>query len=124
MKEKHIVASIEARMTSSRLPGKVLMDSIDGISMLEFMISRVKKSKLINKIIVATTINLSDQPIVDLCKKLKISYFRGSEEDVLSRVLNAHKKFKSDIIVELTGDCPLIDPIIIDKIILTYLNNQ
>lgn len=124
MKENHIVASIEARMTSSRLPGKVLMDSIEGISMLEFMINRVRKSKLINKIIVATTTNTNDEPIVDLCRKLKINYFRGSEEDVLLRVLNAHKKFNSDIIVELTGDCPLIDPLIIDKIISIYLNNQ
>ena len=124
MKSRKIVATIEARMTSSRLPGKVLMDALNGTSMLEFMINRVKKSKLIDKVIIATTVNKTDQPIIDLCNKLKIDYYRGSEDDVLLRVLNAHKKFKSDIIVELTGDCPLIDPIIIDEIITIYIEND
>lgn len=125
MKNKKIIASIEARMTSSRLPGKVLMNALDnGTSMLEFMINRVRKSKLIDKIVVATTINETDQPIVDLCNKLKIDYYRGSEDDVLLRVLNAHKKFNSDIIVELTGDCPLVDSKIIDQIISIYKENE
>ena len=125
MKNKKITASIEARMTSSRLPGKVLMNALDdGTSMLEFMIKRVKKSKLIDKIIIATTKNKTDQPIIDLCEKLKVDYYRGSEEDVLLRVLEAHKKFDSDIIVELTGDCPLIDSIIMDEIISIYLEND
>ena len=124
MKKKKIVASIEARMTSSRLPGKVLMEAIDGVSMLEFMVSRLKKSKLIDEIIIATTINETDNGIVDLCNKLKIKYFRGSEPDVLLRVLEAHKSTKSDIIVELTGDCPLIDPKIVDKIITKYLDSD
>ena len=92
MKNKYVIATIEARMTSSRLPGKVLMEANKGISMLEFMINRVKKSKLIDKIVVATTINETCQPIVNLCNKLKIDYYRGSEDDVLLRVLNAHKK--------------------------------
>ena len=125
MKNKKIIASIEARMTSSRLPGKVLMNALDdGTSMLEFMIKRVKKSNLIDKIIIATTENKTDQPIIDLCEKLKVDYYRGSEEDVLIRVLEAHKKFESDIIVELTGDCPLIDSIIMDEIISIYLEND
>ena len=123
-KKRKIVASIEARMTSSRLPGKVLMEAINGVSMLEFMVSRLKKSKLIDEIIVATTINEADNGIVDLCNKLKIKYFRGSEPDVLMRVLEAHKSVKSDLIVELTGDCPLIDPIVVDKIITKYLNSD
>ena len=118
------MASIEARMTSSRLPGKVLMESLPGVSMLEYMINRVKKSNNIDDIIVATTINKEDDPIVELCKKLKVKFFRGSEDDVLLRVLNAHEHFKSDIIVELTGDCPLIDYELIDKIIDVYNNNN
>ena len=118
------MASIEARMTSSRLPGKVLMESLPGVSMLEYMINRVKKSNNIDDIIIATTINKEDDPIVELCKKLKVKFFRGSEDDVLLRVLNAHKHFKSDIIVELTGDCPLIDYKLIDKIINVYNNNN
>lgn len=122
--KKKIMASIEARMTSSRLPGKVLMESLPGVSMLEYMINRVKKSNNIDDIIVATTINKEDDPIVELCKKLKVKYFRGSEDDVLLRVLKAHEHFKSDIIVELTGDCPLIDYVLIDKIINVYNSNN
>lgn len=123
MKNK-ILASIEARMTSSRLPGKVLMESLPNVSMLEYMIKRVKKSKLIDDVVVATTNNKEDDPIVDLCKKKNINYFRGSEEDVLLRVLETHKYFKSDIIVELTGDCPLIDFNLIDEIIKIYIQNN
>jgi spore coat polysaccharide biosynthesis protein SpsF len=124
MKSKKIVASIEARMTSSRLPGKVLMKAVDNISMLQFMIERIKQSKYINEIIVATTINGTDNSIIELCKKINIKYYRGSEEDVLLRVLEAHQSVNSDIVVELTGDCPLIDPDIIDLAISTYLNNN
>jgi len=124
MSGNKIVASIEARMKSSRLPGKVLMQAINGMSMLEFMIHRVKKSQLIDQIIVATTINSKDDPILKVCKKLSINYYRGSEDDVLLRVLNAHKSVNSKIIVELTGDCPLIDPKMIDQTIDIYLNNN
>lgn len=121
---KKIVATIEARMTSSRLPGKVLMPAFENISMLEFMINRVKQSKYIDQVIVATTTNSTDDPIVELCDKLGLSYFRGSEPDVLLRVLEAHKQYESDVIVELTGDCPLIDPEITDQVIETYLNKN
>jgi len=123
-KKPKIVASIEARMTSSRLPGKVLMAAYNDVSMLEYMINRVKKSELIDEIIIATTINNTDDPIIYLCKKLNIKYFRGSENDVLERVLNAHISVESDIIVELTGDCPIIDPVVIDKVISKYLDND
>jgi len=118
------VASIEARMTSKRLPGKVLMESIDEIPMLEFMIKRVLNSNKIDQIVVATTTNKSDDPIIQLCQKLNIDFFRGSEEDVLKRVFETHKHFNSDIVVELTGDCPLIDPKIIDSCINFYINNK
>lgn len=124
LESKKIIASIEARMTSSRLPGKVLLEAIDGISMLEFMIQRVKNSTLIDDIVVATTINKEDDPIVKLCNKLNIKSYRGSENDVLSRVLEAHTENNSDIIVELTGDCPLIDYNIIDQVIQVYLDNN
>lgn len=122
--KKKILASIEARMTSSRLPGKVLMESLPNVSMLEYMINRVKKSKLIDDVVIATTDNKEDNPIVELCKKINIKYFRGSEDDVLLRVLKTHKYFKSDIIVELTGDCPLIDFKLMDKIIKIYIQNN
>ena len=123
-KKQKVVASIEARMTSSRLPGKVLMPAVGEISMLQFMIERIRLAKNIDEILVATTINDTDKPIVDLCEKIGIRYFRGSEEDVLQRVLDAHKSVDSDIIVELTGDCQLIDPTMIDESIDFYQNNN
>ena len=116
---KKVVATIEARMTSTRLPGKVLLE-IGGKPALEFMIDRVKQSRLVDDIVVATTVNSSDQPIIDLCNKMGCKYFRGSEEDVLLRVLEAAKSVDADIIMELTGDCPFIDPDIIDKVIELY----
>lgn len=118
-----INASIEARMTSSRLPGKVLMP-IGEKPALEIMIERVKKASTIDNIIVATTINKEDDPVVELCKKLGVNYFRGSEENVLERVLQAHKTNGSDLIVELTGDCPIIDPKLIDETVECFKNNN
>jgi len=117
------VASIEARMTSSRLPGKVLM-SADGKPLLQHMVERIRKAKLVDDIVVATTVNATDFPIVELCQQLGIKVFRGSEEDVLQRVLDAQASLNSDVIVELTGDCPLIDPEVIDQIIREYLNSD
>jgi len=119
-----ITASIEARMTSSRLPGKVMMPSINKISMLEFMINRIRMATLVDEIIVATTTNPDDDIICNLCENLEIKFYRGSENDVLARVLHAHNFVKSDIIVELTGDCPLIDPEIINCSIEEYFKNN
>ena len=115
--------SIEARMTSTRLPGKT-MKLINGKPALEIMVNRVKKAKLVNKIIIATTTNFQDDVIVDWCKKNNINYFRGSENNVYDRVLKAHRAFKSDIIVELTGDCILITAELIDYAIQLYLDNE
>ena len=119
----NINISIEARMTSTRLPGKVMMP-INGKINLAIMIDRLKKSKLINNIIVATTTNKEDDEIVSWCKQNNISYFRGSENNVYDRVLKAHQEFNSDIIIELTGDCPLLDSSTIDKILQIFLNNN
>lgn len=121
-KEK-IVATIEARMTSSRLPGKVLLP-LSGKPALERMIERLKRSKYVDEIVVATTINSADEPIIELAKKLKVEYWRGSEYDVLTRVLEAAESVKADIIVELTGDCPLIDPTLVDKVIEEFFTRE
>ena len=118
-----IVACIEARYSSTRLPGKMLID-IEGEPLLSRVINRIKKSKKIHEIIIATSINSADQKIVNFSKKKKINYFRGSEENVLDRVLKANQFFNSDIVVEVCGDCPLIDPKIIDNAIEVFLNNQ
>ncbi|MFC1631085.1 cytidylyltransferase domain-containing protein [Candidatus Omnitrophota bacterium] len=118
-----IIASIASRMSSTRLPGKVLMQ-IKGKPVLELMLERLRRSRLIDGIIVATTLNQADQAIVELCQKLKVNYYRGSEEDVLQRILEAQQSAESDLVVELTGDCPLIDPELIDQCIEFYLNHD
>ena len=108
-------------MTSSRLPGKVLMQAV-GKSMLEHMIERIKQARMLDGIVVATTTNKTDDPIVELADSLGVGYFRGSEADVLERVLGAARAHDIDIIVETTGDCPLIDPSLIDLCVKGYLN--
>lgn len=123
-KEGKIIATIECRMTSSRLPGKVLLEAIDGKSVLEIMVERVKRVPQIKETVLATTVNKADDDIESLAKRLNIGCFRGSEDDVLSRVLGAAEKFNAGIIVELTGDCPLIDPEIISQVIDCYLYNE
>lgn len=115
--------SIEARMTSTRLPGKVLK-IINGKPALEIMVNRVKESKLADNIIIATTINKQDDQIIRWCELNNLSYFRGSENNVYDRVVKAHQKFKTDIIVELTGDCILISAELIDHAINIYLKND
>ena len=115
--------SIEARMTSSRLPGKTLK-LINGKPSLEIMLDRLKKVKLVDNIIVSTTINQEDDSIVDLCKKKNIKYFRGSENNVYDRVLKTHQQFSTDIVVELTGDCILLDSELVDMAVQRYLDNK
>ena len=110
-------------MGSTRLPGKVLM-KIEGKPLLEIMLKRVKKSKLIDKIIIATSDQYKDDKIVDYCKVRKYNFFRGSENDVLLRYFDCAKKYNGDVIVRLTADCPLIDPGIIDKVIKLYFDSN
>ena len=109
-----IVAIIQARMGSTRLPGKVLK-RVNGIPMIQYQVERVEKSKLIDKVIIATSRSQKDDQIVSFCQLNNISFYRGSENDVLSRYYCAAKEYKADTIVRLTADCPLIDPIVIDN---------
>jgi spore coat polysaccharide biosynthesis protein SpsF len=117
---RRIFATIEARMTSTRLPGKVLCEAV-GKPMLELMIERVRRVPVLDGIVVATTENVEDAPIVALARRLGVGWYRGSENDVLSRVLEAAGSHNVDVIVELTGDCPLIDPDVIAETIEAYL---
>ena len=113
---------IQARMGSSRLPGKTLID-ICGKTTLQRVIERVRAS-CVDDVIVATTTNEIDNPIISLCEKLGCNYFRGSEEDVLDRVLNAARQYNVDIICEITADCPLIDWNHIDTLINMHLSSD
>jgi len=107
---------IQARMTSTRLPGKVMMD-LAGRPMLAQQIARLKRCREVRDIVIATTVNDADNPVVELAKSEGIRCFRGDEQDVLSRFLGAARQEEADLIVRLTADCPLIDPGLIDQII-------
>jgi len=122
-KKPKVVAIIQARMGSTRLPGKV-MKKILGRTVLELVVERVKKAAKIDEIVIATTTGKNDDKIEDLCRKLNLNVFRGSEEDVLRRYYESAKEYKADVIVRITSDCPLIDPDIIDKIIDFYFEKQ
>lgn len=120
--KKRIIATIECRMTSSRLPGKVMLSSC-GRPMLAHLIERLQRVAQLDGIVLATTVNATDDCIVALAKELGVSCFRGSEEDVLQRVLLAAQQEEADLIVEITGDCPLLDPEVTSQTIDLYLNN-
>lgn len=115
-----VAAIIQARMTSSRLPGKVLMD-LGGRSVLEQMLLRVGRSKRLDEVVVATTVNATDDPIVDLCDRMQISFYRGDEKDVLGRFLGAAHDAEADTLVRLTGDCPMHDATVIDLCVDQFL---
>lgn len=117
-----INATIEVRMTSSRLPGKPMMLAA-GIPMLEILIKRLSQSRFLDKIIVATTTNKQDDAIIDFCVANNYPFFRGSEHNVLERVYHAAKEFDTDTLVQITGDCPLIDYRIVDELIELFNNN-
>lgn len=118
-----VVAIIQARMGSSRLPGKVLKE-VNQKPLLEYELKRLKKSKEIDQLVIATTNNSRDEPIIDYCKSNNISFFRGSENDVLSRYYEASVAYKADIIVRLTSDCPIIDFRVVDKIVNNFKQND
>lgn len=118
-----IGAIVQVRMGSTRLSGKA-MKSIEGQPMLWHIVQRLRKSKLIDEIIIATTNKKTDQVIIDLAQQLRLNTYAGSEEDVLDRYYQAAKKYKIDIVVRITSDCPLIDPQIVDRVIATYLMHK
>ena len=113
------IAIIQARMRSMRLPGKVLLPIL-GRPMLALMIERVERVPSIDRIVVATTTDPSCDPIERLADELEAGCFRGSEDDVLDRVLRAARWAGAELIVEVTGDCPLIDPATIARVIETF----
>ncbi len=115
-----ILAILQARMSSTRLPEKVLKPIL-GQPMLMRQLERVQRSQKIDKVIVATSMDKSDDPIAKLCQSLAITCFRGDLNDVLDRYYQAAKLYPADHIVRLTGDCPLSDPTIIDVVIMQHL---
>lgn len=118
-----ITAIIQARMGSTRLPGKVLK-TVLGKPLLLTLIERLQKAKTLSNIVVATTTKEEDNPIETLCRDAGVPCFRGDSEDVLSRYIHAMRFFGVDIGVRITGDCPLIDPDIVDKAVLLFLESS
>lgn len=119
----HIVAIIQARMGSTRLPGKVMRE-IMGKPLLWHLVNRLKESRLIDKIVIATTDKAKDKPILKLAQELDIDSFTGSEDDVLDRYYQAAKEYNAEVVVRITADCPLIDPELVDKVVAYYLENK
>lgn len=118
-----VVAIVEARMGSSRLPGKVLKD-VNGTPALERLIARLNLCKNVDDVVVATTTSEKDDDLVAWAKRNSINCFRGSEDDVLKRVADASKEYEADLIVEITGDCILTDYSLIDQAVKTFLANS
>jgi len=118
-----VVAIIEARMKSTRLPGKNLRPIL-GKPMLEMLVERLQHAKTLDGIVVATTTDPSDDAIEATCTRIGVDCYRGSMDDVLDRVLRAAQAFGAEIIVEITGDCPLTDPVIVDQVVKFFLENK
>ena len=117
------ITIIQARTGSSRLPKKVLK-KFKGYTYLEILIKRIKKSKFVNKIVVATTAEKEDDQIHKICKSLKIYCYRGSKDDVIDRYFKVSSLFEAKNIIRITADCPLIDPKIIDQVVENFLSNN
>jgi spore coat polysaccharide biosynthesis protein SpsF len=112
---------VQARMTSERLPGKVLVE-VAGKPLLEHQLDRLRRVTRADRVIVATTTSAADEPIARLCAGLDVDCFQGSELDVLGRYGRAAKEFGVETVVRATADCPLIDPAVMDEVIALFAN--
>jgi spore coat polysaccharide biosynthesis protein SpsF len=122
-KDRRVIAIVQARMGSSRLPGKVAKE-IMGKPMLAYLIERLKYAKEVDQIVIATSDKENDDRVAEIAKNERVSVYRGSEDDVLSRYIEAAKEFQADVIIRITGDCPLIDPVTVDKAVVEFLNSK
>lgn len=123
MIEPRVVAIIQARMSSSRLPGKVLLP-LGGQPNLLWMVHRVRRASRIDDLMIATTDDASDDPLAEFCAEYEVESYRGDMHDVLDRYAQAARISRADVIVRLTGDCPFIDPDLLDGNIATFLGHQ
>ena len=117
------IAIVQARMGSTRLPGKV-MYPIHGVPLIELLLKRLAQAKRIDTITVATSKNPENKPLIDHVRKLGIDVFEGSENDVLERYYRAAKPYQPDVVVRITGDCPLVDPQLVDSLIASFTSQK
>ena len=113
-------AIVQARMGSTRLPGKALLD-IEGRSMLARVLDRTRAARLVDRVVVATTDNPRDDAVAAHAGTLGVDVFRGDEDDVLDRYYQAARHYQFDVVVRITSDCPLLDPAVIDDVIRPVL---
>lgn len=113
------VVIVQARMTSTRLPGKVLLP-LAGRPMLQCLLERLQRVRGVDQVVVATTTNATDDPIVTLCQSLGVPTHRGSEHDVLSRYAEAAAASQADVVVRVTSDCPLLAPALVEDVLAAY----
>jgi len=118
-----VVASIEARFNASRLPGKVLLD-IGGVPALTRLLRRLQRARSIDAVVLATTTSAADDALADWARRENVACHRGSEDDVLARVVGAQRQLGGELVVEICGDCPLIDPEVIDMAVATFRIND
>jgi len=111
-----VVGVVQARMSSSRLPGKVLMP-LGGGTVLSCLVDRLDRANLLDRLVVATSTDRSDDPVVEACEQLSVEVFRGSLTDVLGRVVSVARATNADAVVRITGDCPLTDPSVVDDVV-------
>ncbi len=115
----HVVCISQARIGSERLPGKVLR-TVGGRTLLEHHLTRLKHARLIDTLVLATTVNPADDPVAEVARRLGVGLFRGSEDDVLDRYVRCAAVFDADVVVRVTADCPLIDPAVTDAAIVRF----
>ena len=120
MTDKRVVAIVQARMASTRLPGKVLAD-IGGVPMLARTMERARRCRRVDAWMVATTLEAGDDAVEALCRARGYGVYRGSLHDVLDRYVKAARQAKADVIVRLTADCPLLDPELVDQAVQAFL---
>ena len=119
--ETSVTAVIQARMSSTRLPGKVMLP-LSGAPMLQRQLERVQQAHTLTGIVVATSSDISDDPIEELCRALNVDCYRGDLTNVLARFTGAIAQFPTDVVVRITADCPLISPAVIDSVVEEFLH--